>query len=173
MITHNAKCDEDVFPFCAKPNAVTDEDSLLRASPEGVAYKFFDDESDEEHEAIEKSVENKLNVPTDSTKTDDSLKTVTEQPLMSQPNEGTNSLPIKRTSSRLAGHIPNYRGMTAALEPETHSAFYDSSVVELSALASQFDCLPECLNTTAIDLTSPKSFSKATQGPEGEKWLQA
>lgn len=61
--------------------------------------------------------------------------------------------------------------MSANLENDADSLI--PGVIEMSALACRFDCLPECLKTLGVDLTSLKSFSKATQGPEGDKWLEA
>lgn len=63
--------------------------------------------------------------------------------------------------------------MSAVQEDLDELSVHNPGIIEISALSAQFDCLLECLNTEAVDLTSPKSFSKATRGPEGEKWLEA
>lgn len=93
----------------------------------------------------------------------------TVNPVVERQTETTplSGHPTTRSSTRLAGKIPNYKGMTAKAGDSP------VEVIEISALSLQFDCLPSCFNTSLIDLSSSKSFVKATRGPEGEKWLQA
>lgn len=132
---------------------------------------FLSEESDCDDESerdIDETIHGLLTLPNNAP-----LNIAAENSVPSLLAPDISTLPKSRNSARLAGKIPSYRGMTAVSHEGGVCYLENPGVLKMSALSAQFNCLPECLNTEAVDLTSPKSFSKATRGPEGEKWLEA
>lgn len=74
--------------------------------------------------------------------------------VQSQVQDGLTTL---KRSSRLKDSNVDYRGMSSSLYKVFH-------------IVDTFDCLPETFKATMSDYSVPKSFQKAVEGPEGQKW---
>lgn len=153
VVTHNAKFDEDVFPFINRQSSSTSHDNHIQQNEDLVTMKFLIDESDLDEESDGEVGE--ANLESGTSPTDVHLEATSEDVLPTQPTTDKSKATTTRNSSRLAGKIPNYRGMSAVSHDCSDHNLENPGVIEMSALSAQFNCLPECLNTEAVDPPHP------------------
>lgn len=167
IITHNARFNKSVFPFINQSTPPTEDNTptmIGQAPPQ-----FFDDNSDTDSDGEMIPPKSQPNPEKAVVAPPDTIVCPNGQANASQIL--LTPTPISRSSKRPVGKIPNYGGMNAEHSDYDLTVQHGQTVIKMSALAAQFDCLLERLNTSAVNLTSPKSFKKATRGAEGEKWL--
>lgn len=171
LITHHATFDESVFPYASRSDST--EDSALRQDAQPV-NQFFDDESDSDS-LVETDQRKSTRTADEELDTGVPNEQVVEESeeIVEGTSQSIDNADVRR-SSRNTGSRISYRGMTTLSNISDHYAqCLSAEVIEISQLSQMFNCLPLECHSVNLDLTYPKSFSKAVSGPDGKRWMQA
>lgn len=163
LVTHHATFNEGIFPFIDQDKTVAHPPTHEPPVNEPVNVQFFDDDSDDEPPGEENPF------PVVSIESESPALNIQSGPpgVLPEPSSLTDTAP------------PEPRRSGRSVRPVTYTAISIGGCGGEPALSASWelgdmlDCvLPEC-NLVTSSLEAPRSFVKAINGHEGEKWLEA